>query len=271
LTNSSSKRLRIFAGPNGSGKSTIIQSVRQFKKSNGTPIDFGVYINADDIAAQLRNHTFSFDYYGIEPSLDDFLSFAENSGLLIQGLTRSILNVVLDFSQSDSIVLKDLSYNERIAQLFATYFRDRLLKLGRKMTFETVFSHPSKLDFMREAIAQGYRVYLYFVATEDPSINVYRVKEVRVKEKGHDVPEDKIRSRYHRCLDLLFDASQLAYRSYYFDNSAEGTDFSLFANFKLTKDKNKVWDIKEVSKVPDWFRMYYSTKVAQKKLISDSH
>jgi predicted ABC-type ATPase len=53
LTNSS-KRLRIFAGPNGSGKSTIIHSIRQFKKSNGTPIDFGVYINADDIAAQLR-------------------------------------------------------------------------------------------------------------------------------------------------------------------------------------------------------------------------
>ena len=265
-----SKRLRIFAGPNGSGKSTIIQSVRQYKKSNGTPIDFGVYINADDIASQLRNHSFSFDYYGIEPSLTDFLLFAENSGLLIQGLTHSILEEVLDFSQSNKVVLLNLDYNERVAQLFAAYFRDRLLKLGRKMTFETVFSHPSKLDFMREAIEEGYRVYLYFVATEDPSINVYRVKEVRVKEQGHDVPEDKIRSRYHRCLDLLFDASQLAYRCYYFDNSAEGSDFSLFANFKLNKDKNKVWDIKEVSKVPDWFRMYYSTKVAQKRLHSNS-
>lgn len=261
--------MRIFAGPNGSGKSTIIQSVRQYKKSNGTPIDFGVYINADDIASQLRNNSFSFDYYGIEPNLADFLLFAENSGLLIQGLTHSILENVLDFSQSNKVVLRDLDYNERVAQLFAAYFRDRLLKLGRKMTFETVFSHPSKLEFMREAIEQGYRVYLYFVATEDPSINVYRVKEVRVKEQGHDVPEDKIRSRYHRCLDLLFDASQLAYRCYYFDNSAEGSDFSLFANFKLDKEKNKVWDLKEVSKVPDWFRMYYSTKVAQKKLLSN--
>jgi predicted ABC-type ATPase len=268
--NTNAKRLRIFAGPNGSGKSTIIQSVRQFKKSNGTPIDFGVYINADDIALQLRNHSFSYDYYGVEPNLTDFLLFAEKSGLLIQGLNSSVLKKVLDFSNPKKIILKDLVYNERIAQLFAAYFRDRLLCLGRKMTFETVFSHPSKLDFMREAISQGYRVYLYFVATEDPSINVYRVKEVRVKEHGHDVPEDKIRSRYHRCLDLLFEASQLAYRCYYFDNSAEGTEFSLFANFKLNKDKNKVWDLKEVSKVPDWFRIYYSAKVALKKSTTNS-
>ena len=45
-------RLRIFAGPNGSGKTTIINSVRA-AKVNDKPIDFGNYINADDITRDL--------------------------------------------------------------------------------------------------------------------------------------------------------------------------------------------------------------------------
>jgi predicted ABC-type ATPase len=46
-------RLRIFAGPNGSGKSSIINSIRNYTKDNGTPLDFGIYLNADDIAKEL--------------------------------------------------------------------------------------------------------------------------------------------------------------------------------------------------------------------------
>ena len=46
-------RLRVFAGPNGSGKTTIIEEVRK-AKVNGRAIDFGLYINADDIARSLK-------------------------------------------------------------------------------------------------------------------------------------------------------------------------------------------------------------------------
>jgi predicted ABC-type ATPase len=82
------------------------------------------------------------------------------------------------------------------------------------------------------------------------------------KDNGN-VPEDKIRSRYIRTMDLMYAASQLAYRTYYFDNSAEGKDFNLFASFKVSKDREKKWDIREVSKVPIWFRNYYSAKVTR--------
>jgi len=41
------KRLRIFAGPNGSGKSTIVNIVKE------QAVDFGVYVNADDIKTEL--------------------------------------------------------------------------------------------------------------------------------------------------------------------------------------------------------------------------
>ncbi len=55
-------------------------------------------------------------------------------------------------------------------------------------------THPSKLDFLREARIAGFRTYLYFVATEDPEINIGRVR-ARVQKNGHDVAHDKIISR----------------------------------------------------------------------------
>ena len=52
-------------------------------------------------------------------------------------------------------------------------------------------SHPSKLDFIKSAKEQGFRIYLYFVALNDPEMNKGRV-ETRVLQGGHDVPANKI-------------------------------------------------------------------------------
>ena len=112
---------------------------------------------------------------------------------------------------------------------------------------------------MQEAVAAGYKVYLYFVSTESPEINKFRV-EARKAKKGHDVPEDKIVSRYYRSLDLLFDSCQLAYQVFFFDNSLEGRNSVMFAHFKLQKGKKK-WDKINKKQVPSWFRKYYSDKV----------
>lgn len=69
-------------------------------------------------------------------------------------------------------------------------------------TFETVMSSRDKVDLLCKAQQLGYRTYLYYVATEDPIINISRVK-ARVRRGGHWVPEDKIVSRYSASLDLL--------------------------------------------------------------------
>lgn len=47
------KRLRVFAGPNGSGKSSIIKKILNTDVQKGVKLDFGIYINADDIAKEL--------------------------------------------------------------------------------------------------------------------------------------------------------------------------------------------------------------------------
>ena len=56
-------KFRVY-GPNGSGKSTVIKQVRLYK-SGVIPIDFGYYVNADDITVALNKNGFSFQSYKI--------------------------------------------------------------------------------------------------------------------------------------------------------------------------------------------------------------
>ncbi len=81
-------------------------------------------------------------------------------------------------------------------------------------------SSRDKVDFLKKAQELGYRTYLYFVATQDPLINISRVKN-RVKQGGHNVPKDKIISRYYGSLELLLEAVKNSNRAYIFDNSSQ--------------------------------------------------
>ncbi len=255
--NQTQLRLRVFAGPNGSGKSTVINYIRSIKVK-GRPIDFGYYINADDIAVQLRNDRFTFASYHLNIKPKEFILIASVSGLINNQFPHE--KFIKSFSLRNNIVtLKNKTADERLAQLIADFLRKKLLELKRKFSFETVFSHVSKLEVMQEAVAAGYKVYLYFVSTESPEINKFRV-HARKAKKGHDVPEDKIVSRYYRSLSLLFEACQLAYQAFFFDNSVEGGDSIMFAHFKLQKGKKK-WDKIDKKQIPYWFRKYYSEKV----------
>lgn len=248
--------MRVFAGPNGSGKSTIIQGVRDYQIKE-IPIDFGIYVNADDIANQLREGKFCFSDYEISTTRREFISLAVESGLIGVEFSENAFRSSFKFQKDQKLVLIDSEADERIAQILSDFLRKKLLKENRKFSFETVFSHPAKLDIMQQAKQQGYKVYLYFVSTESPEINIYRV-QVRKDKGGHDVPAEKIKSRYERSLNLMFDAAQLAYQAYFFDNSKEQPQ--LFAHFKAIK-KEKKWDKIDMKEVPEWFIKYYSNKV----------
>lgn len=89
--------------------------------------------------------------------------------------------------------------------------------------YETVFSHPSKLELIRQARAIGYFVRLFFICTDSPRINVSRVAK-RFASGGHDVPGDKVTNRYHRSLRYGAQAMRLVQRGYLFDNSIEAVD-----------------------------------------------
>lgn len=207
LSTSTQLRLRVFAGPNGSGKSTVIQEVRK-TLVNGKEIDFGVYINADDIASALTENRFTFSLYEVECTKDDILKFASTSGLINKTFTvKELEKAILMEGSVLTLIIK--SRKDNVGQIIARFLREILLETKKRFSFETVFSHESNLDIMRRAAAVGYKVYLYFVSTESPEINKYRVA-LRVKKGGHPVPEDRIEKRYFKAMELLHDAAELS-------------------------------------------------------------
>lgn len=107
----------------------------------------------------------------------------------------------------------------KAAQLAAER-REHCLAQRRSLAFETVLSMPDKIDFIRRAKQAGFFVRLFFVGTDDPSINAKRVA-LRVMEGGHDVPISKIIARYTRSLANCTLAAALADRAYLYDNSVD--------------------------------------------------
>jgi predicted ABC-type ATPase len=106
--------------------------------------------------------------------------------------------------------------------------RETLLSERAGIAFETVFSAPDKLDFVRRAKRAGYFVRMFFVSTSDPSINATRVAQ-RMMNGGHGVPLEKIIARYERSMVLLAAAITLMNRVYLYDNSVAQQEARLCA------------------------------------------
>lgn len=103
------------------------------------------------------------------------------------------------------------------AAQIAAETRAHLIARGRSFIAETVFSHPSKLDLIRAAQGAGYQVVLHVMLVPE-ELTVRRVA-YRVQAGGHDVPEHKIRERYHRLWKFVAQAISLADRAVVYDNS----------------------------------------------------
>lgn len=83
---------------------------------------------------------------------------------------------------------------------------------------ETVLSTDKYQKLVSFAHERGFGVRLVYVYLKTPDINVDRVA-ARVSKGGHDVPEDKIRSRWTRSFKQLAWFLANADRTDIFDNS----------------------------------------------------
>lgn len=231
----------MFAGPNGSGKSTL--------KTYLSASLLGVYLNPDEIEAQIRRDGFlDFSTYQVKAEAAEVgqffgsSKFLQEEGLISDGNKLQCIDNRLNF---DSVKI-----NSYLASVIVDFIRQKLLAQRISFTFETVMSHPGKIEILRQAQAAGYRTYLYYVATDDPAINISRVRN-RVKLGGHSVPEDKIVLRYNRSLELLMDAIRHTNRAYVFDNSGDAADGAQTWLAEITDGKKL--ELKS-DKVPAWFK-----------------
>jgi predicted ABC-type ATPase len=237
-------RLRMFAGPNGSGKSTI--------KSELKTDWLGVYINPDEIEAAIKKSgSLNLEEFSVQTTQTEASEFFRNSTLLRKaGLQPEAESI--NFSRN-RIDFTRVNLNAYYASVAADFLRQKLILAKKSFSFETVMSSPDKVELLKKSHDCGYRNYLYFVATDDPQINVSRV-EIRVKEGGHGVPADKITTRYYRSLDLLLEAVRNTNGAFIFDNS--GSELVLLAEVTGAESLEL-----KVDSVPGWFERYVLDKV----------
>ena len=231
------KRIRIFAGPNGSGKSTLKNLIESSFK-------IGIYVNADEILSKIRNTSrLEFDEYNITVSED---SLTEKYA---QWPLKNDCNNWL--FESNGITLRG-DVDGYFASFLADFIRNTLLETADRFSFETVMSHPSKLEFIKNAKLKDYKVYLYFISLPDPALNILRV-QTRVQAGGHDVDSVKIRDRYYRTMDLLLDAIKLCDNAYIFDNSSSRP--------QLISRKENGELRTEGTLIPQWYQTYVLDKI----------
>jgi predicted ABC-type ATPase len=203
----------MFAGPNGSGKSTIYHQIKE-------KYNLGIYLNADDLEKELSiDKCIELSRFGFNDIKKNELIDYINVHPLTKKATSECFNINFELSEN-KIISSEKESNSYSAALLVDFIRQKLLSEGKTISFETVMSHSSKIDILKQSLSLGYKNYLYFICTDSVKINLERVS-LRVQMGGHPVKEDKIKERYYNSLSLLKSAVESSYRSFIFDNSED--------------------------------------------------
>ncbi|MFO0967775.1 MAG: AAA family ATPase [Gemmataceae bacterium] len=152
----------------------------------------------------------------------------------------------LRFVNAD-VLAEELALGPYEAARIADAVRRELLKSGESFVFETVVSDPvgDKVAFLDEAARGGAIVVLCYIGIADPEQSTERVA-MRVSQGGHDVPDDKLRTRFPRTLENLERAMRRLPHVLVFDNSDLATPFRQVALF----DHGQLVELHEP--VPAW-------------------
>ena len=100
----------------------------------------------------------------------------------------------------------------------------------RKLSFclETTFpeSVEDKVQFLKDAQTQGYSVIGVFITLSNPTLSIARVAQ-RVGRGGHNVPEDKLQTRFERTAQNIQAALQFVDVGLLIDNSSAEAPYHL--------------------------------------------
>ena len=153
-----------------------------------------------------------------------------------------------NFARGLSDEIKDPSERYKIAMDSCEVLRNTLLEQGKSFGFETVASREDKLEFARKAKSKGYYVDFIFVTAGTPEKCYERIQS-RVKMGGHDVPKDKVFSRFERTMSFLPSYLELADHADVWDNSGDHLELI------CTKKDGKI-ELTPAGCISEWVRKY---------------
>ncbi|QDU76246.1 Zeta toxin [Bremerella volcania] len=134
------------------------------------------------------------------------------------------------------VIAAQLNLDPYAAASVADRIRRLLVRQRESFVFETVFSDPigDKVQFLFDTAADGYDVTLCYIGLSSAEQSIERVS-MRVSQGGHDVPIDKLKSRYLRTLENLGRAIQRLPRVLVFDQSDLRYPFRFLAHLESGK------------------------------------
>ncbi len=117
-------------------------------------------------------------------------------------------DVYADFLNADKIAqglspLRPESVNQQAGKLMLRRFHDCLAS-NINFAFETTASGLSYATHLKKAKETDYSINLIFLWLAGPDLAIKRVAQ-RVKQGGHDIPEEDIIRRYYRGLKNLLE------------------------------------------------------------------
>jgi predicted ABC-type ATPase len=154
----------------------------------------------------------------------------------------------LPFVNAD-VLARELDLEAYAAARIADSIRAELVKRRESFAFETVLSDPvgDKIAFLKAASDAGYTVVLCYIGISGAHISEERVA-MRVSQGGHNVPTEKLRSRYPRTLANLKAAIRELPCVLIYDNDDLQAAFREVAVF----DRGKLLTPKE--RIPAWLQ-----------------
>lgn len=158
----------------------------------------------------------------------------------------------------------DQNARDEAAQSAAMRIRAEATASKLPFAFETVMSHPSRINEMLMLKEQDYRLFLIFITTDDPEKNVARVtlRYETGTTTGHYVAPDKVRKRYDKTLALLPRAAEISDAVYIYDNSV------IFEKPKLQAVIERDAQFSVASDAKDWVfkRLVYPLQQREREL-----
>ena len=147
------------------------------------------------------------------------------------------------------VIARELNMGAYSAAAVAETIRQELIRQHESFVFETVFSDPvgDKLGFLKSATSAGYTVALCFIGVSSAEVCDERVA-MRVSQGGHDVPADKLISRFPRILANLRMAVRDLPHVLIFDNDDLARPFRLVS----VCEQGKV--VRLCLPVPNWLK-----------------
>ena len=165
------------------------------------------------------------EFIQMKNRLPEVIVFAGPNGSGKTTITRMAKTIGIYINADD--IKKSSLCSDLEAALKAEELRESMVEQGKDFTFETVLSTDRNLKLLKKAKEKGYRESM----------------------GGHTVPEEKIKSRYYKALDLVPELVEICDIVHIYDNTNVP-----FRIFKKRKDvyfhwENKYWNYSDIEKL----------------------